>query len=306
MYRVFKDRELNLSFLRDGFAVVDLLGPRELDQLRNLYRKFGDSQDLAVNFTIDSTNTEYRKRLHDELAAVLRQPIESMFVDYEMVGPNFVTKPAHGLHLPLHQDNAIVDERYYISANVWCITHDCDESFGVLTVVPQSHRWTLQGRCFADQLELSPFRNLIPLVHEKYQVAVPLKAGQAVIYHSRTMHGSMPNQHDVQRIATLCGNIPRETDVLFYHRHSKTEVELFRASPAFFWNDNFVHVRPAVTPSLGSIDMPLLPAYSEEQLHQVAKYCQEHPFEGIFEPLPILETFRPDDAPQVPAGSRAQ
>lgn len=94
MYRVFKDRELNLAFLRDGYAVIDLLGPDQLDQLRTLYRTFGDSPDRVVNFTIDSTNPEYRKSLHDALAGVLREPIESMFVDYEMVGPNFVTKPS--------------------------------------------------------------------------------------------------------------------------------------------------------------------------------------------------------------------
>ncbi len=116
-----------------------------------------------------------------------------------------------------------------------------------------------------------------------------------MIYHGRTMHGSMSNQHDSQRIATLCGNKPRETDVVFHHRHSPTQAELFHATAAFYWNENFVHVRPAVTPSMGIVDLPVLPAFTEEQLRQVAHYCQEHPFEGLFDPLPILRSFQSDD-----------
>ncbi|MBX9652112.1 phytanoyl-CoA dioxygenase family protein [bacterium] len=282
MIRVFHDDEINTFFLREGYAVLDLLTPDEIDRLRGFYDEFGGTDGLIVNFTIDSKNMEYRKNLHDALASVLRGPTERNLAGFRMFGPNFVTKPPGAGHLDLHLDNTIVDEEKSISVNTWCILHDVNEENGCLTVVPQSHRWTTQKRAFGDMLNYSPFRNVIKALEEHYETPVPLKAGQAIVYHSRTIHGSMPNRTDKVRIATLSGARPVGGELIFHHRHSPTSVETFRASDEFYWNDNFVFNRPERAEPLGFVDIIEEDPLTETELHSLVEQRSKHPEMGLF------------------------
>lgn len=279
--RVFKDDQRNEFFLREGYAVLPLLGPAEVKKLRDVFDRFGINAAGNLNFTVNSSDLTYRLSLHDALLEVLQGPIEGMLAGYQILGTNFVTKAPGAEHLALHQDDTILDEDKNISVNVWCITHDVDTTYGCLTVVPQSHRWTRQRRAFGDQLNRSPFRNVIPLLEQRFEKPVPLRAGEAIVYHSRTIHGSMANQRDALRIATIAGAVPVGVPSIFHHRHSADSIEAFASSKRFYWEENFVYVRPASTPSLGFVEIREDPPFTEAELLAVADAAARDPSSGL-------------------------
>jgi ectoine hydroxylase-related dioxygenase (phytanoyl-CoA dioxygenase family) len=134
-----------------------------------------------------------------------------------------------------------------------------------LTVVPGSHRWATHYRPFGDQLERGPFRDVIPLIRRLEQ-PLYMKAGEAVFYHARTIHGSFPNDSDKLRVATLSAVVPVEADLFFYHRIDDHRVEKFRITEDFYWNDYFVYTRPHRAESLGVLEWVPPKAFDEQSL----------------------------------------
>jgi hypothetical protein len=147
------------------------------------------------------------------------------------------------------------------------------EENGCLTVIPGSHQWSKQLRAFGDQIETSPnpFRNVYQLLRDRYERPAPISRGDAILYHSRTIHGSLPNNTDQPRIACLSACLPKEAQMIFHHRHSDTEVEAFAGDDDFYWKESFVFRRPENTPSLGMVDMGEEPLLSEEDLIALAE-----------------------------------
>ena len=182
---------------------------------------------------------------------------EALFDNYRFFGSNYVAKNPGTIELHLHQDNSIVDESQYASVNIWVPLLDVDESNGCLTVVRQSHLWSPQPRAFGDWLSSSPFRELVAYLHsDKCKRTAPARAGWAVCYDGRTIHGSVPNYSNKLRLAVLSAAIPAELRVRFHHRVNQEMVELFDAGDEFYWQEMFFFSRAKLTPSLGSISVP--------------------------------------------------
>lgn len=269
---ILRDPDASEQWLRDGYLVVPLLTEAECRDLLDVYRSF--FVDKVVSFTINSVDLEFRRQQHEALAGILREPILRLLNDYVPFGLNFVVKPPGGPELPLHQDDTLVDESQDVFVNIWCAAHDMTLENGCLTVTPQSHRWTRQIRAFGDGLERSPFRDVYDAIVRMAR-PVPMRAGQAFLYHSRTLHGSVPNRTDQPRIATLCGARPRELNATFHHRISRTEAERFHATDEFYWTESFVFVRPRRATSLGTIPIHEQRPFNEADLRSVKESVEK-------------------------------
>lgn len=249
----FADPRLNEEFRREGFAVAPLLDESDIEKLRAFYSQLQGAK--VANFTIDAMDPDYRYRMNRGLYDVLAPKIAKYLPRSRVFGCNYVVKEPGNPTLSLHQDNAICDETYHTAVLCWCPLVETTEENGCLTIVPRSHRWTTQRRAFGDQLDVSPFRNVVDLIIERFQILVPVQPGTAIFYDPRTIHGSVPNRSTGPRIATLSGTLVEGAPIRFHHRHSPTEVEAFDADESFFWKEMFVFTRPKQTPSLGMIDM---------------------------------------------------
>ena len=94
-----------------------------------------------------------------------------------------------------HQDWTFVDSPDYFSMTVWVALVDTHEQNGALGFIRGSHR-------FFDKPigSPSPEFQTCPQGHEallyEYLEFVPLKAGEAVVFDNRTIHGATPNRTD--------------------------------------------------------------------------------------------------------------
>jgi ectoine hydroxylase-related dioxygenase (phytanoyl-CoA dioxygenase family) len=79
---------------------------------------------------------------------------------------------------------------------------DADLDNGCLQFVPGSHRLPLLPKLPFDA-PLEAIRAHLPAAFPWQPVAVPLRAGQATIHHSHTLHGSAGNRSDRWRRAAV-------------------------------------------------------------------------------------------------------
>lgn len=115
----------------------------------------------------------------------------------------FAKPPGHPGGVPWHQDYSYwtrTAPACHITVNV--MLDDADEENGCLCFVPGSHRWGLLPPLpFDSQLEALVDR--LPPGARFEPVAAPLRAGQATIHHSHTLHGSRGNRSTRWRRAAV-------------------------------------------------------------------------------------------------------
>jgi len=193
------DDHSNLSSALDaeGFAVVpQLLSPDWIQRLKGEAARFSSSRHpLAV---------------HEQLvhrSAVIREFVETgpqVAMAVLVLGPNvcfthqqFVTKhpDTHArTDIPWHQDNGYGRLEPPTDLTVWITLDDCDERNGCLWVVPRS-----------DRNGLMPHVNRHGLMAADTDtpdgVALPMQAGDAVVFNSLLLHRSLPNRTDHVRVA---------------------------------------------------------------------------------------------------------
>lgn len=106
----------------------------------------------------------------------------------------FAKPPQHPGVVPWHQDYSYwtrTAPACHITVNL--MLDDADTENGCLQFVPGSHRWGLLPKLPFDA-PLEAIRAHLPAGARWQPVAVPVRAGQATIHHSHTLHGSDRNR----------------------------------------------------------------------------------------------------------------
>lgn len=128
----------------------------------------------------------------------------------------FYKPPGHSGCVPWHQDYsywARTGPPRHITINI--MLDDADAENGCLQYVPGSHRWGL--------LPSLPFDSPLEEIREHLDaeqvaafrpVLAPVKAGQATVHHSHTLHGSAGNRSDRPRRALVFNYMAADTRVV--------------------------------------------------------------------------------------------
>lgn len=100
---------------------------------------------------------------------------------------------AVGWHQDMGVANADADETNMIS--VWIAVFDATVENGCLQVVPGSHKGDLALHCNYGEGKKSFYQVNIPdKLVSRNQVPVPMKSGDALFFHKKLMHSSLPNK----------------------------------------------------------------------------------------------------------------
>jgi hypothetical protein len=238
------------ALAREGFVVLRGALLPELPALRAFY---------AHTEAMLSTRTDWRSRGFDELmyavtpasrreaqqnlSTLLAPAVTRHMLDARIaVGNLFVKRRASpGSRVPLHSDFAIVDERTgALSVQLWCPLVDVDVHNGALGVVARSHRVENPFRAQGDG---TPFDAWIDTLEREHVTALPLAAGDAVVFTGRTIHGSQPNRSNADRPALGCMLVARDEGIIHYVRRAPERVELWRID-----DDALAALSPGSTP----------------------------------------------------------
>lgn len=135
---------------------------------------------------------------------ILTQPIFNVFEGYKFVGFNFAVKKSKGAPFQPHIDDAHTTDQFRWF-DFWIPLIDVDETNGVLYVLKRSHLLPLPIRGIGLPFPFLKFEGLI----QKNSTRLKLRAGQALIFDDRIIHGSPENPTDIDRPAIIAGLIPQ-------------------------------------------------------------------------------------------------
>ena len=136
-----------------------------------------------------------------------------------LIGPNIqlfhdqaLYKPAyHGGEVHWHQDNGYWRCTPPNLVSIWMALDDADEENGCMNVIPGSH---LEGLAAHDRAtsEKGALPALLAVEADVNRaVAVPVKAGHAMVHHCMTLHQTNPNPTPRERRAMVIHYMPAGT-----------------------------------------------------------------------------------------------
>lgn len=114
------------------------------------------------------------------------------FVDY-LVRPKMPRSESTAF--PLHQDSQYYGKasQHAHTVTVWIPLVDVNEENGCLFVIPGSHKWELYDSA---RDENSNMRSFVDVEARGTPIPIPMKAGDILLFHNMTFHGSKVNHTD--------------------------------------------------------------------------------------------------------------
>ncbi len=226
------DPAVGAQLSRRGWAVVDLLTPREVAALREALGPWPDAP-LVVRMLSD--DVAWRRRVSAAARAAAAPALPAHLRGYRDVVGVLMAKRGgvFGGNLPLHQDWSFVDEASHCSLNLWVPLRDVGPDSGCIWAVPGSHRLPWHLRTPRGPCPVAAFREaLAPL-----QRPIPMRAGQGLLHAHSLVHASLPSFEPPDRPAVAFVFVPELAPLLHFHwqpgwpedRYTRHEVD-----PAFF------------------------------------------------------------------------
>ncbi len=294
MKQIFKDSEMQAQFERDGFITFDLLTEGEVKHLRDFYAALAEAEVPSYGFhvSLDHSNREQVKAVTEELYKVLEPKAAEIFENHKIFTSSFVVKEHNPKGVvPPHQDWTFVDESEYWSATLWTPLMDVHMDNGALGVIKGSHKFFDWPRCSPSPQFKTPLGEHMFTIFPYLEV-IPLKAGQAIMFDNRTIHGSPPNTTEETRLAVGIGVTHKDAD-LFHHYllpgEGPAHIEQYAIQREFFLtynNGNLSKLHDEGGKPEGwalAKNYPLdLPKFSAEEMQEKMK---SYPGNGINGPL---------------------
>lgn len=217
--RIFRDEEEQRAFDRDGFVKLSLIGA---DDVRRLTALFVDStggtvanSDYGMYIGLEEADLDRKRALIRLVSEILLPRVGPHFLDCKPhLGSFLVKAPGEDSYTCPHQDWTFVDAPNS-SITVWVALVDVDEHNGALGFVTGSHHF-FRSPVGSPSPEFQTSTQGHEALLYEYLRFVPLKAGEAVAFDNRTIHGATPNCSSAQRIAVAIGMTPREAQLYHY------------------------------------------------------------------------------------------
>lgn len=263
---IFKDPSLAEEFKTKGFVIVPFLSSEQIQELTLLYQKLYPKGVKGFFSTTFAQNPTHRAEVNHSIKAICTARMNDIFEDCKVFFSSFIVKaPGKESELVLHQDMTLVDENIFTGMNIWCPLIDLEGNNGVLNILPESHRlfFTYRGSSLPD------IYDNVKSEIKQYLTAVPLKAGQAIIFDQSIIHYSPPNLSDQERVVinTFVAHKEAEIRICYHDKENQADqVEIFAQNDDFLEEYlNFganIFDRPSIGKSLGLVDydFPMLTA----------------------------------------------
>ncbi len=284
---VFANPKIEGDFTRDGYVVLPLLDAEGVERLKAAYCENVPELPDPFFMTGMGTDLERRKRLGGALYGVLGPPLTELMPNFTVItGRNFVVKRGadEASRMPMHQDLTFVDQNVERGVHIWIPLVDVNQENGCLKVTPKSHR--LMNHIAAIGSLMTPFDAVREIFEEDCTVSVPMKAGEALFFDERLIHGSEPNKIPAVRPAANIAFVRNGTKQRAHFVNPKTPgvLDIFEVDHEFaiqYTNALDHHwLDPAAVRKIGTVQYRPVPLTVEE-LEPVRLRWSEAPVEVV-------------------------
>ena len=226
-----------------GFASVAFLDEGCCEEARRLLDGLG--LDPEVGFFASNVHADRADATHiDRVLRELAQPaVERTLPGHVAFKGVLIAKGPTGHNwVGVHQDWEYVDERRHRAYVIWCALQDTDVGDGTMHVVAGSHRWLGNHRGSGSFPE--PFAAVSDMLVTDHATALPLRAGDAVVYDNRLLHFTPPNDGDRLRAVVAVAVAPAGAPIIHEHSLDGVTAAVREVDPVFFTAEPFGSIPP--------------------------------------------------------------
>jgi hypothetical protein len=287
----FKNKRIQNEIKENGFAVVDLINQKEIDDLKNGFLEIKNmmNNDFGANFWPSgrSNNIKIREFAKDQINKVLPNNLSSIFIQnsYRLIGGTYLIKPSSTTSdLSPHQDSSHILEAKQFSVYCWVPLQDVSAENGCLYVLPKSHKINISQRSLNVPWVLKDHTDYL----KKLMIPVPMKAGQALFFDAALIHSSPTNESNKTRVAVNYYIHPKNEPFCHYFYNSKIDkVEVFSVSPDFYYSEDFEKRPSAKYPLIDTQDLSISNITLKELKHISKNLMQENKIVAFFNKLSL-------------------
>lgn len=198
---------LQAEFSENGYVVVDIADPDELQQLLEAYCQLYPDSQKGCFFSCHDLSFDRRLRSQVLIRHVIQAKAATLFNQYQFVSGAFVAKyPGEAGVIEPHTDLTFVDSQLYSAIAVWTPLTELSSNTGRLHVLPGSHLYT--PMCGSNLIRSYSHISISQMTEVKPRI------GQAVCYDLQTIHASPVNESTEPRIAANCVFTPIDAQLL--------------------------------------------------------------------------------------------
>lgn len=254
--KLFKNPSLQKAFDKDGFVVVNMLSPNEVEGLKKEVAKLDNehvryTNNSSYKLSFFSDDPKYRKLVFDTIYTFCRPIVDRFLEDYDPIIVNTFNKEVGTGEVPIHQNWSFVDESKHTSVSVWIPLIDTTKTNGTMEVVKGSHAVLTPYRGPSIPWV---FQDLFEVIKNKHMTAIDAKLGQAVILDDSIIHYTSRNDSDTGRSTVQLIMKPKSAPAIHYHRSADNAnyLEVFEVNSDFFTRFQMGE-RPAGVPKIAEI-----------------------------------------------------
>lgn len=268
----FRDRHLERRLATDGFVVLPQLATGHLADLLRVHEhhvralrreqpaptteeeRLGAEWEARQHWTgrmgpgarwrngVDELTLAEKHELFEQLSPACTDLADRLFVDHRLLVLSLLDKRqgADGV-LPLHHDPTFVPEEGHRSVTLWIALDDIDARTdnGPLHVLPGSHLVAEDLR--GTRIEPGYVSGIQELWSRTLSVGV--RAGDAVVWDSRLLHGSSPNRSGCPRRAVVAVAIPGDARLVHAVAGEDGHVQVVPVDDSFYRWSSFRTIR---------------------------------------------------------------
>lgn len=221
MRPIFRDDAYQDHLDRFGWVKFPFLSDAEVNELlvrsREIVPTFAEGFKATFHMS-----PEVKAAVADTIKSAFAPRIANLLLgDYRTISTTLFSKKGIGKgEIPMHQHISYTDEANGVSAyTVWVPLVDTDESNGNLHVVSGTHRLRKFPRAvYLTSDDLDYYSPACWRLFEERSQAVPMKAGEALVFENSLLHGSPPSRTDDMRIVAAAVIVPIEAETFMYSR----------------------------------------------------------------------------------------
>lgn len=220
----FREAGDQARFEQQGYLTVPFLDGHQVDELRVLWQEVAPEQLEGIYSNVHEPDLDTNRRVDEAITAAFAPGAARVFDGAHLGGGSFLVKgTGPDSASTLHQDWNNVEEDRAVSLSIWAPLVDVGPDNGELLVLPGSHRLRHSIRSLDTPSLYLDFSDDL----DAHLVAVPLRAGEAVLYAHNLFHGSRPNRTDSIRVAAVSGVLPNGARNVHYRRRIGEEPASF-------------------------------------------------------------------------------
>lgn len=226
MYLLNDEEQQSLD--ENGFVKFSLFNEEQAQYALGIYQKYNAEQvfQKGLHYTANQISEESYKLtqlLLDDFSPVLQEKISN----FKFIQSSFIVKKNSSPEslVPPHQDWSFVDESSrFNSYTLWIMVSEADEDMGAIGFVKESHKKLLQIR-YTPEGQFPGLDYLQNTFKREEEEFFSLKKGEAVLWNNRTIHMTLPNLSNEDRVVMAFGLCDEEAQLKLYFK-SPTEDKL--------------------------------------------------------------------------------